>query len=147
MSLTDLFCGKISKGFSVKASYKRIWEAHSSNWMVNAHRSIALNSLWKTKFLSKVLIFCSRLILNMLPTMMELARQGVLVGSHNLVCPLCFGGKEDLNNLFGEFPVSKLWWRKICDWLRVDCSNLTGSIINWLQALEMSCKSSFVIDT
>lgn len=106
---------KNSKGFAVKASYKRILEAHNCNWVVDAHRYIALNSLWKTKVSSKVLIFCWRLILNRLPTMMELARQGVLMGSHNLVCPLCFGGKEDLDHLFGECPISKLLLRKICD--------------------------------
>lgn len=44
----------------------------------------------RTKIPSNVQIFCWSLILNLLPTIDQLARRGILTRSHDTVCPFCF---------------------------------------------------------
>lgn len=63
-----------------------------------------------------------------------------------MVFSFCFGEEEDLVHLFGECPISKLWWCKTCDWLQVDLPYLSDSIISCLQELEFSTKYTFKIE-
>ncbi|CAL5185514.1 unnamed protein product [Lathyrus oleraceus] len=63
-----------------------------------------LGNSWKIKHSSKVLIIGWRMILNKLPTRVELARRGVVAEFHNLVFPICFIVNEDMDHLFYVVP-------------------------------------------
>lgn len=75
----------------------------------------ALRRLWRTKAPSKILIFGWRLVLNRLPTRLNLERQGVLSGINNLLCLFCGGESKDSDHLFGGCPVSRIWWNQTMD--------------------------------
>ncbi|KAI5413281.1 hypothetical protein KIW84_057761 [Lathyrus oleraceus] len=136
-----------SNRFSVKYCYVRIADQSNQNAILDEVVSGALKSLWMTKTLSKFLIFGWRLSLNHLPTRLNLARCEILVGHHNLVCPLYYGESENSYHLFGGCPVSEVWWIHMCAWLQVDMPIEPMHPIDRLQALEDSIKSRLKVDS
>lgn len=72
---------------------------------------------------------------------MELAKRGIIKGVHNVVCPLCFLEKEDVEHLFGSCPFSNLIWSKFCMWIRVGGVFHTCSLLDRLNGLNsvISC--------
>ncbi|XP_058783541.1 uncharacterized protein LOC131658243 [Vicia villosa] len=138
---------KNSTGFSVKAGYDMILEGSYQNHRLEVDVISALNRMWKTKISSKILIFGWRLILNKIPTNMALVRRHILTNSNLLACSLYGVEEEDSNHLFGTCPVTLVWWNKFCDWLRLDLTSFPGNSFNRLLALDLACKSRFVVDT
>lgn len=65
-----------------------------------------LNTIWKTNIPSNVQTFCWRLLLNRLPTKIQLEKRGVISGGYNIVCPLCFFEDKDVNHLFLSCPIN-----------------------------------------
>lgn len=139
--------------------YWYVWWRHKDGYFVKACYDVIslvgnldqissklFKSLWRQKVPSKIALFCWRLILNRLPTIINLARRGILVCVHDLVFPLCFLFDEDLEHLFGGCVVSNLWWNIFCRWLHVDLVDFFRTIITRLQALEVSSFSLFNCD-
>lgn len=112
--------------------------------MLDGVVSCALKRLWKMKVPSKIWIFGGRLVLNRIPTRLNLETCGILVGQHNLVCPLYFGESEDVEHLF---PISVGWWKNSCGWLQVDMPLSLISIIEHLQVFESSIKCRMKVDS
>lgn len=81
-------------GYSVKASYKMVFEASVvvSSVIPSLHKALA--RLWLCKVPSKVHIFGWCLLLNRFPTRLKLAKRGIIDGPRNVVCPLCFLEEE-----------------------------------------------------
>ncbi|XP_058757673.1 uncharacterized protein LOC131630949 [Vicia villosa] len=138
---------KNSLGFSVKAAYDMILEGSYRGHRLEVDIIRALNRMWKTKLPSKILIFGWRLILNKIPTKAALARRHILTNSNILVCSFCGVEEEDTNHLFGTCPVTLDWWSKFCNWLRLDSSSFPGNFFLRFLALDLACKSRFVVDT
>lgn len=101
----------------------------------------SLDQLWKTKIPSKNLIFGWRLILNKLPTRMELAKRGIIGGAHNMVCHLWFLKDEDVEHLFCSCSISNFLWNSSCLWIGVDCPALGDSLLDRL--IYFNSSSSF----
>lgn len=97
---------KHKDGFSLKDGYKRIYESYFLVLTLDPLKIKVLDCLWKSKVPIKILIFGWILILNKLHTRMELAKRGIIYGSHNVVCPLCFMEEEDLEHFFCSFSFS-----------------------------------------
>lgn len=104
-------------------------------------------SLWQTNALSKVFIFGWRLVLNRLPTRINLEKHGVLYGLLNLVCPLCDEESEDSCHLFGDCPVSEVWWIEVIAWLHIVLPLETLPPIARILALEVTVNKRFKVDS
>ena len=86
-------------------SYKRIFEVSVVVPYVDPSKAKALACLLISKVSSKIHIFGRHLLLNKLPMRMELAKRDIIEDAHNVVCPLCFVVEEDIDHLFGSYPV------------------------------------------
>ncbi|XP_058756595.1 uncharacterized protein LOC131629813 [Vicia villosa] len=136
-----------SSGYSVKAAYQMIVEGKVREPIMDENLVKALMGLWKTKIPSKVLIFGWRLLLNRIPTKMNLARRNILVDPTLLLCPLCGLDEENADHLFASCTVSLRWWTIFCDWLRIDIPSSSGNIFTRLCCLESICRLKFTIHT
>ncbi|XP_058781341.1 uncharacterized protein LOC131655500 [Vicia villosa] len=97
-----------------------VLEGRGSGLNLDDNLLLALNGLWKSKTPSKVLIFGWRLLLNRIPTKVNLALRKILVDPLLVCCPLCGLEEEDVEHLFVRCSVTSLWWTKFCDWLDID---------------------------
>lgn len=87
-------------GFSISSSYCRMLPVESDGAVLEAEKLRLLEYLWKIKAPSKVLIFGWRMILCRLSLRVELPKCHIIVGNHNMVCPLCFFEVESLDHIF-----------------------------------------------
>lgn len=68
-------------------------------------------------------------MLNMLPTRVDLPRRWVIHGSHNLVCPMCFGDEESIPCMFLQFPIAAQVWRKTHSWIYITMQANTNLMV------------------
>ncbi|XP_058750086.1 uncharacterized protein LOC131623077 [Vicia villosa] len=132
-----------SSGFSVRAAYSMILEGKLRGSNIDDNLLKALSGLWKTKIPSKFLIFGWRLLLNRLPTKVNLARRKILVYLSLLLCPFCGLEEETSEHLFASCSVSLHWWNLLCVWLRFDVASFSGNFFARLCCMESLCRSKF----
>lgn len=116
------------------------------NAFLDENVSGALKRLWITKAQSKFFIFGWRLVLNRLPTRVNLVRCVILFGLHNLVCPLCCGKSENSDHLFRGYLVLEIWWINTYAWLQVDMHIEQMPSIDHIQMLQDFIKSRLKVD-
>ena len=131
-----LFGGDIKMSFRLKIAIRGLvnlvfW---CLPWILLKKKT--LDCLWKSKVPSKIFIFGRRLILNKFPTRMELTKRGIIEGPHNVVCPLCFKKKEDMEHLFCSCSFYNLSWMNFCVWIDVDAPSLGDCLLVRLQHLN-----------
>lgn len=86
-----------------------------------------LAQVWRTKIPNNVHIFSWRFILNRLPTRDQLARRGILTGSHDILCSFYFDVVEDNFHVFVGCSVSNKVWCKLC--YKLSIFEVTGCTI------------------
>jgi len=94
--------GDESSCFSVKTTYKCL-----SNYVTGTYNA-TFKHLWMSKALPKVLTMAWRVLLERLPTRVNLSRRGVTVSTSN--CALCHGWEESNQHLFLECKISYQVW-------------------------------------
>lgn len=79
---------------------------------------IALFLSWK-RTPSMLQVFAWKLLLNRLPTRKNLFSSGVIPVQDptTLLCGLCEGGKESVDNIFVLCPIASRIWYSVCWWL------------------------------
>ncbi|GJS65283.1 putative RNA-directed DNA polymerase, eukaryota, reverse transcriptase zinc-binding domain protein [Tanacetum coccineum] len=88
----------------------------------------------------KVNIFLWRLVVNKLPTRVNLERKGIDVDS--TLCPICGEDVETVNHIFFSCEMAKDLWALLARWWSLDipiCSNFLDWS-SWLDSLHLSSK-------
>ncbi|XP_058750884.1 uncharacterized protein LOC131623907 [Vicia villosa] len=117
-----------SAGFSVKSVYKWLSGSSLSGTMQNSANSSIFKKLWKVAVPSNIKFFGWRLLLDRLPTCIQLGKRGVIL-PNDCSCPFCSNVEESAIHLFFHCSVSVQLWTKTFVWLRIPLYNLQGSVL------------------
>lgn len=101
--------------FLVKSAYAFLLSEYLLGPPCDASTTKAFKILWAQNVPTNTQVIAWRLIWNRLQTRDELAKRGVLYGSHNLVCPLCLGLEETCHHLFIGYSVDIAVWHHLKD--------------------------------
>ncbi|GKB71672.1 putative RNA-directed DNA polymerase, eukaryota, reverse transcriptase zinc-binding domain protein [Tanacetum coccineum] len=88
----------------------------------------------------KINVFMWRLLLNKLPSRVNLDRRGIDVGS--ILCPICQDDVESVYHLFFSCEMAKDLWDLLAKWWELDipvCANIS-EWYSWLDSLHASSK-------
>jgi hypothetical protein len=111
-------CSKGDEGFyAVKAGYNFLSENFLPVVEVSTNVLAVLKNLWSTLAPSKVIVFSWQLMMQRLPTRVNLARRGVPGLRENPCCVWCPEERESEVHLFGTCSVALAVWSEIYKWL------------------------------
>ncbi|GJU06616.1 RNA-directed DNA polymerase, eukaryota, reverse transcriptase zinc-binding domain protein [Tanacetum coccineum] len=132
VSLTDhndswLWSLGTSNGFSV-ASVHSLIDDNSLDVVSNATR-------WNRSIPIKVNVFLWRLMLNKLPTKVNLDRKGVDVGS--ILCPICSEDVESANHIFFSCEMAKDLWALFARWWELDIPVFDNFQSGWRGSIHL----------
>ena len=126
-----------STGFSV-ASARKYVDEHILQGGLSSTR-------WNKSVPIKVNVFRWRLSMNKLPTMVNLDRKGIDVGS--LLCPVCSEYVENGDHLFFSCGMAHDLWELLARWCDLDISGVSNFAewISWLDACQMTKTSRYIL--
>jgi len=105
---------------------------------VSAVEEVVFRDLWKSKALSKALAFSWKLILDLIPTKVNLEKRRLLAIDDSKMCIFCSNCEETSVHLFLHCHViSQVWW-EVMNWLQVNFITPPNLIIHF------NCWSSIV---
>lgn len=78
---------------------------------------LVFSQVWKSPAPLKVVAFSWKLLLDRLPTKVNLHVRNVLPLEASMVCVLCDNGVETSNHLFLHCSVASRVWREVMNWL------------------------------
>ncbi|GJS19659.1 RNA-directed DNA polymerase, eukaryota, reverse transcriptase zinc-binding domain protein [Tanacetum coccineum] len=142
VSLTDhndswLWSLDTSNGFSV-ASVRSLIDDNSLDVVSKATR-------WNRSIPIKVNVFLWRLMLNKLPTRVNLDRKGVDVGS--ILCPICSEDVESANHIFFSCEMAKDLWALFTRWeLDIHVFDNFLEWVSWLNSSHLSNKARLFLE-
>ena len=103
-------------------------------------------SRWNRNVPIKVNVFLWRVMLNKLPSRVNLDRRGIDVDS--LLCPICLGDLETVNHSFFNCGLAKDLWYLFAKWWEMDipvCGTITDWF-DWLDSLHVPIKVRLVLE-
>jgi hypothetical protein len=110
-------CHHISEGmFSVRSIYRYLAGSIIPPISLEPDLVRDLGFLWKSFAPSKITVFSWQLLLQRLPTKVNLAKRGVVDGEVDLLCALCPMELEKESHLFGDCAFASTLWRKVYNW-------------------------------
>ncbi|GKB51195.1 RNA-directed DNA polymerase, eukaryota, reverse transcriptase zinc-binding domain protein, partial [Tanacetum coccineum] len=101
---------------------------------------------WNQYLPIKVNVFVWRLMLNRLPSRVNLDRRNIEVDS--LLCPSCLEDVETINHTFFNCDLTKDLWALLAKWWELDvpvCGNFSDWK-NWLDSVGISSKARIYLD-
>ncbi|GJV68852.1 RNA-directed DNA polymerase, eukaryota, reverse transcriptase zinc-binding domain protein [Tanacetum coccineum] len=122
------------------------WDLDSSGFFVASVRAFIdsknldmspISTRWIRSIPIKVNIFIWRLMLNKLPSRVNLDRRGIDVGS--ILCPICQLDIEMINHIFFSYDMALDLWAKLARWWDLDipmCANISDWF-GWIDSLHM----------
>ena len=131
------------------------WALDSSGYSVASTRSLidskTLDTVptatrWVRSIPIKVNIFIWRLMLNKIPSRVNLDRKGIDVGS--TLCPICQADVETVNHVFFSCDMALDLWAMLAWWWELDipvCANIM-EWFEWLGSLQVSNKVKSIIE-
>jgi hypothetical protein len=134
----DEWCWKSEeKGiFSVSSMYRRLEEtAGRGNAYGEVERRV-FGQAWKSPAPSKVVAFSWKLLLNRIPTRLNLAYRNVLPSNANLRCVFCDLEDESTRHLFLHCRVSWNIWTQVQIWLALEFISPPDFFTHWLCWIE-----------
>jgi len=102
--------------YSIKTAYGHLSDVHLGAGSRAASLSHILALVWKSWASSKVLVFSWQLLLDRIPTMMNLLRRGVLRDQEASLCVFCGVEAEIVSHLFVTCWVALRVWYDIFRW-------------------------------
>ncbi|XP_058726898.1 uncharacterized protein LOC131598299 [Vicia villosa] len=105
--------------FSVSSCYAYLSENLLSSTFVS-DREKALGLVWKALIPFRFKAFAWRILIDSLPTKINLFVRGVISSSPDLLCVFCKDREESLVHLLFSCDIAKLVWSSILGWLKVD---------------------------
>jgi len=108
------------RSFSVRSSYKVLEERLLVEGGLTMMEKV-FDYIWKCSARTKVIAFSWTLLLNRIPSKVNLVVRNVLPPDASLTCVLCNNGVETSYHLLLDCNVVSLVWRKVCVWLDLKC--------------------------
>jgi len=90
---------------------------------------VSFKMLWSSSVAPSAIVSAWRILLDRLPTRLNLARRGVQLA--NLLCPLCLDGIESNDHLFNTFSVVQQVWDQCDRWIRKVGVRHQATIVNF----------------
>nr|GEV32532.1 RNA-directed DNA polymerase, eukaryota, reverse transcriptase zinc-binding domain protein [Tanacetum cinerariifolium] len=121
----------------------------SSVWLLFESKTLDTSpnvTRWIIRIPIKVYIFFWRLMLNKLPSRVNLDRRGIDVDS--ILCPTCQEDVETINHIFFSCYMALELWAKLARWWDLDipiCANYF-EWIEWLDSLQLLNKVKAVLE-
>lgn len=107
----------IVDGFSVKSCYKLLLNSIHAATPLDEVERVIFREIWRSKALAKVLGFSWTMLLDWIPTKINLAKKNLLGVEESKRCVFCEGGDESMTHLFLHCEwVSKVW-SEVIRWL------------------------------
>jgi len=103
--------------FSVKSSYSVLEAITLLEEDTSTLEEGVFSLLWKSPAPSKVVAFSWSLLLDLIPTRVNLAIRNILQPDSSLLCVLCENRVESATHLFLHCEVSSFIWREDLNWL------------------------------
>lgn len=136
-------------GFFVNNNYAVIGHSIGEVTHMNEGCLIGLEKLCKTKVPIKVQVFYWRLILNRLSTRSQLVMCGIMEGTHNIICPLCFLDEKYDVHIFLFSPISVVVRYGLNVWLGIPIveSNeyLEKHVIQFCKQMEIKFQDNLLV--
>ncbi|XP_058726970.1 uncharacterized protein LOC131598375 [Vicia villosa] len=104
--------------FTVKSCYLSLRDRLEED-TVEANKTTALNLIWKSQIPSKLKVFGWRVLLDRLPSKIQLARRGIILNEQDKMCVFCGTELEDLDHVLFSCSFSKNVWNNIGSWLQI----------------------------
>jgi hypothetical protein len=110
------------RSFSVRSSYNKVLEERLlvEGGLTTMEEKV-FDYIWKCSTRTKVIAFFWTLLLNRIPSKVNLTVRNVLPPDASLTCVLCNNGVETSYHLLLDCNVVSLLWRKVCVWLDLKC--------------------------
>ncbi|GJR51855.1 RNA-directed DNA polymerase, eukaryota, reverse transcriptase zinc-binding domain protein [Tanacetum coccineum] len=112
----------------------------------NTLDSASTGTRWNRSIPIKVNVFNWRLMLNKLPTMVNLDRKCIDVGT--TLCPICEDDVETVNHIFLSCDMAKDLWALLARWRELDipiCANISKWFA-WLDSLHVTNKVRLILE-
>jgi hypothetical protein len=107
-------------GFTVRSIYKKLERAAMGEEGWGEEENKVFSQIWKSGAPSRVVAFCSKGLLNRIPTRVNLAWRNVLPVNVNSNCVFCNEREESTNHLFLHCNVTWKIWLALHQWLEVN---------------------------
>jgi len=105
-----VWVGEATQVYSVRAGYSIL---NGESFMQSI---VSFKMLWSLSVAPSAIVSTWRILLDRLPTRLNLARRGVQLV--NLLCPLCLDGDESTDHLFNTCRVVQQVWDQCDRWIR-----------------------------
>jgi len=104
-------------GFTVKSAYNLVYDLMATTTHLTSSEEVVFGSIWHSPAPSNVVAFSWKLLLDRIPTKINLARRNVLPTDESLLCSLCGSGEETSSHIFLHCEVMLRVWEKVFRWL------------------------------
>lgn len=120
---TWIWTAELDGVYTVHSAYKLIQKPS----LVAAEPIFSL--VWGTRVPSNIAVFIWKMVLNRLPSRVNLRKRKVITTVNNSCCPICLQEEESLNHLLITCPVAAEVWVRCYRWL------------GWVTVLPPECNS------
>lgn len=109
--------GDVSGVYSVRSAYACLTEESLIASGFSDDQMAILGRLWQSLALPKVISFSWQLLLDRVPTRVNLVRRGVILDEEMASSILCGGDEESTLDLFMRCPFAQIVWYDVFRWL------------------------------
>lgn len=125
--------------FSVKSCYASLQKLDSSEGELSTVDKVVFGDLWKCGAPSKALAFSWKLILDRIPSKVNLAKRRLLASEDSKMCVFCGLFDETSIHLFLHCNVISQVWREVMNWMELNFITppiLSINFICWSSAMR-----------
>jgi hypothetical protein len=120
-----------SGDFSVKSSYSKLEALVSNVAMWTEEEKGVFDRMWKSPAPSKVVAFAWKVLLNRVPTKVNLATRNALGPEDSTRCVLCNAMEESSRHLFLHCEVASRVWCKLMVWIGRSFITPPNLFVHW----------------
>lgn len=122
--------------FSVNSIYKKLESDFSVMEAPIESESLVFSQLWKSSPPSRAVAFSWRMLLDRIPTRLNLLRRLSIDLASSMNCVLCNSVGESSNHLFLHYVVSRTIWEELLRWLGFNFISPPNLFIHWACLFE-----------
>jgi len=117
--------------FPVKSAYERVLDVVVTEELLGVEEKRVFRNLWKSPAPSKVLALAWKVLLNRVPTKVNLAVRNVINPEESTLHVMCNGAEESSIHLFLHCDVAVLVWSKLMLWLNCHFLTPPNLFVHW----------------
>lgn len=131
--MEDVWQWRLDDGgrFTVNSMYKKLEGLLLEERSVTEDQGRVFGNIWKSLAPSKVVAFSWKLLLDRIPTKVNLSYRSVLPPEASLNCVLCNGNLEVTNHLFIHCEFAQGVWAGLFSWLGISFLSPPNLFIHW----------------